>query len=214
MQARDIMGTPVITVTAATTVKAAATLLASNGYTTLPVLDADERLIGVVTEADIVRDRFPRDPRYYCTDEAGLLGGQILGAEDAPRVPAATVGEVMTSPAISVGARTDVVDLVTAMRDGGVRAMPIVEGSRVVGVVTRRDLLRTLGRDDRKIATDVRHRLDIYGGPDRWTVEVCDGAVSIHDTFDNAADRHAATVLAEAVRGVVVAHVTGDGVPR
>jgi len=48
------------------------TLLASNGYTTLPVVDADERLIGVVTEADVVRDRFPRDPRYYCTDEVAF----------------------------------------------------------------------------------------------------------------------------------------------
>src|SRR5438270_6785063 len=64
MRARDVMTSPAITVTPGTTVKEAATLLAVNGFTALPVLDDDDRLIGIVTEADLVRDRFPYDPRY------------------------------------------------------------------------------------------------------------------------------------------------------
>ncbi len=66
MRARDIMSTPVTTVRPGTTVKEAAALLATNGFTALPVVDDGDRIIGIVTEADLVRDRVPRDPRALC----------------------------------------------------------------------------------------------------------------------------------------------------
>lgn len=202
MRVRDIMTSPVITVTPDTTVKAAADLLASRGFTALPVLDDDERLIGVVTEADLVHDQFPRDARYHRPAEDTT--------DEPPRQPACLVGDVMTTPAIGMGADTDVVDLVTAMMQDHDRSMPIVDGPRVVGIVTRRDLLRVLARDDAVIATDVGHRLACYGGSQRWTVQVHDGVVSVQDQFDDATDRHVATVLAESVPGVTTAHVTSD----
>ena len=204
MRARDVMSSPVITVTPETSVKEAANLLSANGFTALPVLDEDDRLIGIVTEADLVRDRFPRDPRYrhaYFADVDGV-------PENGRPLPT-RVGEVMTSPVTAMSATTDVVELVGVMLGDRVRSMPIVDGSRVVGIVTRRDLVRVLARDDKAIAVDVRHRLAKYGGPERWTVSVHDGEVEITDQFDNATDRHVATVLAEAVPGVVRAHATG-----
>ena len=202
MQARDMMSSPVVTVRPETTVKDAAILLASNGFTALPVLDHNDGLVGIITEADVVRDRFPRDPRYHNPDEEDVAG---LG--DARQAAASTVGAVMTSPAIGMGADTDVVDLVTAMLTDRVRSMPILKDSRVVGVVTRRDLVRALAREDDAISRDVRHRLANYGGPYRWTVGVHDGAVDILDEFDNATDRHVAEVLAEAVPGVTAVQV-------
>jgi CBS domain-containing protein len=81
--------------------------------------------------------------------------------------------------------------------------MPIVDGQRLAGMVTRRDVVRTLSRDDASIARDVRRRLIIYGGPKRWTVEVDQGVVTIVDEHDDATDRHVATLLAESVPGVV-----------
>lgn len=202
MRALDIMSSPVVTVAPDTAVKHAAELLASNGFTALPVVDAGG-LIGIVTEADVVRDRFPRDPRYRVTD----------GYDSAAQVSVApsTVGAVMTTPAVGMGAGTDVVDLVAAMLNDRIRSMPIVDGSRVVGIVTRRDLVRALARDDHTIAQDVRHQLAMFGGPHRWTVEVDDGVVTIGDEFDSAADRHAAAVLAEAVPGVTSACVNSLG---
>lgn len=193
MRARDIMTSPVITVRAATTVQDAAALLAGRGFTALPVVDDDGQLIGIVTEADLVRDRFPRDARSL-----------IHGGERAA-VPAVgeTVGEVMTSPAVSMSSGTDVAVLTAALLDARQRAMPIVDGSRLVGIVTRRDLVRVVGRDDEAIARAVRHRLEIYGGPNRWDVQVHCGVVTIGDQYDDEADRHIATVLAEAVPGVV-----------
>jgi len=117
-----------------------------------------------------------------------------------------TVGEVMTTPVTGMAETTDVVHLITVMQGDKIHSMPIVDGSRVVGVVTRRDLARILGRDDEAIAADVRHRLANYAGEDRWTVRVSDGVVSLGDEYDDPAERHAAIVLAEAVPGVIAAH--------
>ncbi|MDX3187705.1 CBS domain-containing protein [Streptomyces sp. MN03-5084-2B] len=198
MRALDIMSSPVVTVTPEMTVKYAANLLSAHGFTALPVLDADGRLIGVVTEADLLRDRFPRDARYR--------QGEDTVADDPP---AGTVGGVMTTPAVGMGAGTDVVDLVRVLLEDRIRSMPIVDGAHVVGIVTRQDLVRALARDDTVISADVRHQLSIYGGPARWTVEVHDGTVEVVDAFDDLTDRHVATVLAQAVPGVTAVHVTG-----
>ena len=205
MLARDVMATPVVTVTADERVKRAAGLLASGGFTALPVVDADGRLVGIVSEADLVRGRFPRDPRSL-----------IIAARERPETPtaAATVGEVMTTEVITARPGTDVVDLVTTMLAEHVRSVPVVEslpdGGRVVGIVTRRDLVRALARDDEAIAAAVRHRLEAYGGCDRWTVAVRDGQVRIGDALDDATDRHVAVVLAESVPGVVSAEASHD----
>jgi CBS domain-containing protein len=93
--------------------------------------------------------------------------------------------------------------LTNALLEAGHRSMPIVDGTRLVGIVTRRDIVRVIARDDRNIAADVARRLEIYGGDGRWHVDVHDGVVSIGDEFDDPTDRHVATVLAEAVPGVV-----------
>jgi CBS domain-containing protein len=187
------MSAPVITVRSETTVKDALTLLTENGFTALPVVDTEARLLGIVTEADLIHDRVLRDPR----DSRGVV--------DAGRHDSAldTVGAVMTSPAVAMGSGTDLTDLCQMLVDARIRAMPIVEGDKVVGIVTRGDIVRVLARDDRSIAADVRHRLESYGGLNRWNVEVHDGVVRIVDAFDSDTDRHVATVLARAVPGVV-----------
>ncbi|WP_236790893.1 CBS domain-containing protein [Amycolatopsis sp. GM8] len=199
MRARDIMSRPVVTVTAASSAKHAAELLARHGFTALPVVDDDDRLIGIVTEADLIGERFPPDPRFA----------------PAQRVtPGETVGAVMTTPATAVAPGADVVEVARALLDSRIRALPIADGARVVGIVTRGDLVRMFARDDTEIAADVRHHLAVYGGPDRWRVEVHDGVVRISDEFDNEGDRHVATVLAEAVPGVVSATVLTENAER
>lgn len=194
MRARDIMSSPVTLAREGTSVKEAAALLADNGFTALPVVGAAGELIGIVTEADLVRDRVPRDPRSRCHPGGG---------ETEVRPVTTTVGEVMTTPVTAMGPGTDVAVLAKALLDDGRRSMPIVDGSRVIGIVTRRDIVRVIARDDVTIAGDVRHRLESYGGDHRWHVDVHDGIVAIGDEFDDETDRHVATVLAESVPGVV-----------
>ncbi|WP_037312100.1 CBS domain-containing protein [Amycolatopsis orientalis] len=195
MRARDLMTTPVVTVTAETTAKHAAEVLTEHGFTALPVVDDDDRLIGIVTEADLIRDRFPLDIRSG-------------GKSGARPKPVSTVGEAMTTPAIGMSAGADLAEVGKALLDGKIRAMPIVDGSRVIGILTRGDFVRAFARGDTAIAADVRHHLAVFGGSSRWTVEVDDGVVRIGDAFDDDTDRHVAKVIAEAIPGVVQAEVT------
>ncbi|WP_197319072.1 HPP family protein [Saccharomonospora sp. NB11] len=193
MRAKDIMTSPVVTVSPDDSVKRATRLLAEHGFTALPVVDDSDRVVGIVTEADVVADRVPPDARYR-TDRT------------TTPVPE-TVGEVMTSSPTCTQQGADVAELVGTLLEGHLRAVPVLAGTKLVGIVTRSDVVRALSRDDADIARDVRRRLMIYGGPDRWHVTVDGGTVTVLDDHDDATDRHVATVLAESVPGVVRATV-------
>ncbi|AHH95888.1 CBS domain-containing protein [Kutzneria viridogrisea] len=192
MRAQDVMSSPVVVLRQDLPVKQAAAVLADKGFTSAPVVDEDGRLIGMVTEADVLRDRVPVDPR-----------SRIWGAVTKQAQPAATVGEVMSTPAVAIPPGTDCSAIARMMLDDHVRSMPVVDGAEVVGIVTRRDLLRVIAREDAVIRSAVCSRLADYGGADRWTVTVQDGVVHIIDDLDDDTDRHVAQIIAEAVLGVV-----------
>jgi CBS domain-containing protein len=196
MRAGEIMTRSVLTVHPDTPIQQAAALMAEHGITSLPVLDEDDRVIGIVSEADLIRDRMPHDPRSHLR----------LDPPEQPD-PARHVGQVMTDPVICLGENADAADLAAVMLDNNVRAVPIVDGGRLVGIVSRRDLLRTLLRDDAAISAEVTRRLEDYAGErGRWTVAVDGGVVSIRGRFDDDAQREIVTVLARTVPGVVRVH--------
>jgi len=196
MRVGDVMTRSVLTTTPPTSVKDAAIVLAGHGVTLLPVVDEKNQLVGVLTEADVVRGRIPPDPRH----------GAWHGTKAGPPPPA-TVGEVMSSPPLTTDPYTDAAKLAAMMIDRGLRSVPVVDEDRLVGIITRRDLMRTLTRADALIEADVRKRLGAYSTPDRWTVHADHGTVTITDQFADPADHHVALVLAQAVPGVVHAEV-------
>jgi CBS domain-containing protein len=166
-------------------------VLAGHGVTALPVVDADGLLVGMLTEADVVRGRISPDPRRRAWPDSA--GGSP---------PPATVEYVMSSLVVTTQPWTDAADLAATMINQGLRSVPVVEDGRVVGIVTRRDLVRTIARDDTLIEADVRRRLEAYGGLDRWTVHARQGSVTITDEYADLTDHHVALVLAQAVPGV------------
>jgi CBS domain-containing protein len=195
MQARQIMTSPVLTVRPDTTVREAAALLLEHRITAAPVLDAGGDVVGIVSEGDLVVDRFGHDPR-----------SQLRPVEDEPPGPQ-TVGEVMTTPVIALGPSADAADLAQTMLDSDIRSIPIVEGATVLGIVSRRDLLRTLVRDDDAIRAEVLDRIGDYRPPDAgWDVQVTDGAVVIVGHLD---DGRAAVALARTVPGVSSVRLAG-----
>ncbi len=143
MHVREVMSSPVVVAAPGTPVKQAAGQLAENGFTSLPVVDADGSLIGVVNEPDLLDHRFPPDPR-------------IPGPRASVPGPGGTVGEVMHTEVLFTHPREDVADLITVLRQASIRSVPVVENGAVVGMVTYRDLVRALARDDTLIAADVR----------------------------------------------------------
>ncbi|MTD54596.1 CBS domain-containing protein [Amycolatopsis pithecellobii] len=183
MRARDIMSSPAVVTHPGEPVKAVEHTLAQRGFTALPVVDEDDRVVGIVTEADFVADRFPGEPHRV----------------------ARTVDEVMTAPARSVDVNDNAAVLARLMIDEHLRCLPVIDRGRLAGVVTRRDFLRVLARPDQVLAYDVQTRLAVFGSKDRWLVDVHDGAVTIVDRFDSEADREAAVLLAEGVPGVISA---------
>lgn len=196
MRVGDVMTRSVVTTAPQASVKDAAVVLAGHGVTLLPVVDEGDLLVGVLTEADVVRGRIAPDPRR------GAWRGTQAGAP-----PPATVGEVMSSPPLTTDPHIDAAELATMMIERGLRSVPVVDEDRLVGIITRRDLVRTIARDDALIAADVRKWLEAYGTPDRWTVRADHGTVIVTDQFADPADHHVALVLAQAVPGVVHAEV-------
>lgn len=196
MQARQIMTTPVITVRPDTSARDAAALLLEHRITAAPVLDTGGELVGIVSEGDLVVDRFGHDPR-----------SQLRPVEDEPPAPQ-TVGEVMTTPVVALGLSADAADLAETMLDADVRSVPIVEGATVLGIVSRRDLLRTLIRDDDAIRAEILDRLAGSGKAlGSWDVQVTDGTVLLVGGSDD--DGRAALALARTVPGVATVHLAG-----
>lgn len=200
MRTKDLMTYPVVTVHPDASVKEAAVLLTTHGYTLLPVVDARDHLVGVVSEADLIRGRILPDPRALIGDEPPPPAEQ----------PARLVADVMTKDPVVVDTRTDAVAVTKLMLDRHLRALPVVDGDRLAGIVTRRDVLRTIARDDRDIARDVRHRLAVVSRRS-WDVEVVDGIVTLLSEATDPRERHVAQVVAAALPGVVEVRLTEDG---
>jgi CBS domain-containing protein len=186
---REIMSSPAVVVPPELSAKEAAAILDAHGFTSLPVVTGDGRLVGIVGEAELLADRFPPDPRVPLFDRV---------ATD----PGPTVGDVMVRDVLATRPQEGVADLLTDLRAAGARWAPVVDRGIVVGVVTYRDLLRALARDDAAIEADVRRKLDIYGGIGRWRAEVRAGEVTIFDDRDDLVERSGAIRVAESVIGV------------
>lgn len=135
MRIQDIMSSPVYAVVPDAGLFEAAALMMERGFTTLPVVAADGALLGIVTEADLVRVRFTPGTHGTPTPEDGAFAGVV------PH----TVRQIMHATPATVGPGTEVADAAAAMVDSDQRSLPVVDAAgRVVGMVSWRDLLGRL----------------------------------------------------------------------
>jgi len=192
MLIREVMTTPVITVRPTDPVRAAIQILYENDVTAAPVLDEAGRLVGIVSEMDLLRGEFDPDPRATVRFRSG-----------GPEPPPAVVSDVMTSDVTTTTETADVASLTEAMIAQKIKSVPVVRGHELVGIVSRRDLLAVLTRSDNAIQAEVVALLneqDPEGAG--YSVEVRDGVVEL--TGGPALDdRHLAERLARTVPGVV-----------
>lgn len=140
MRARDVMSSPVITLRPDTPVHGAAALLVSHGFTAAPVMTAEGRVVGIATEADLIRGRMTPE-----------------GA--AAQRPKLTVAMVMTESPLAFSPEDDLADVVSVMLDRRIRTVPIIEDGRLVGVLSRRDVLRCVARRELTSAEVWRRRM-------------------------------------------------------
>jgi CBS domain-containing protein len=180
MKARDIMSRPVVSIAPDTTVREAITLLTEQGFAAVPVVDEFGQVVGIFGESDAVR--------------AAMV---TADHRDGP------VSTVMVHPVEVVAPGTDVAIVAERMLAGRLRSLPVVEEGLLIGMVARRDLLRTLVRDDDVIAAGVRALLDDYAGSRRhWNIEVVKGVVLLSGEFADDAERSVVAALCRTVAGV------------
>lgn len=192
MLAREVMTAPAITLAPDDTVKHAITVLDKADVTAAPVVDESGALVGIVSEADLLRGGVEHDPR-----------GHVRAVEPAHEPVPRRVQEVMSTHVHVISEAADAADIADLMLATGVKSLPVVRGREVLGMVSRRDLLRELARDDERIQVEVTSRLSEYAGGASWQVSVDDGIVTIAGASGPEQER-VATILARTVAGVVL----------
>lgn len=184
------MTAPAVTVTPLTLVKEAARLMAERRISGLPVIDETGTLLGIVTEADLMRLETVPDPRAQSAPPA---------SRTAPRL----VGDVMTRDVVTCDADTDLGICVQRMLEAGIKRVPVLRDGRVVGVLSRHDVMKVIARDDEQIRLDLEALLREDGMGD-FEVRVQQGHVEITGRDDPVAARLAES-LAQRVPGVLAA---------
>ncbi len=195
MLVRGVMTSDPITVQVETSVREALGLLDQHSITSLPVVADDSVLVGVLSEADLLVGRLLHDDR-----------SSILPRTTESRGTADSVGAVMSRRPVTVTEGTDLADVARIMASTGFKSLPVVDaGGRIVGIISRRDLVRTLARSD----ADIEHDLtDLFVTLDvEWVARVQDGRVRISGTTDDKS-RSLAHAMASTVAGVL--HVSFD----
>lgn len=147
---RDIMSSDPVTVFPQTSVPRIAQLMHGRGISGLPVVSETGRVVGIVTDADLVS----RNTRVESPEIPDLLeeGVQVGPPAEFRRRLRPKVGaqarDVMTEEVITVGPDEDVEALATILVKNGINMVPVVEGGRIVGVVSRADVIRWMTRED------------------------------------------------------------------
>jgi CBS domain-containing protein len=146
---KDVMTRDVVTVGPETPLRDVARILVEHRISGLPVVTARRKLLGVVSEADIL---------YKELDATRGRGGFASGTtrRAAAKALATTAGDAMTTPAITVTPLRAVAEAARLMTEHGVNRLPVVRGEELVGIVTRADLVRAFTRADADIDREIR----------------------------------------------------------
>jgi len=204
MKVKDVMTEDVLTVTTGTSLKETARLLADTGISGMPVVDDDGAVIGVISEADILfKERSPEKRRGGSF--AWLFYPDTL--ENEAKLDARTAGEAMSMPPVTIDADRPVGEAAARMLDEAVNRLPVVaDDGKLLGIVTRADLVRAFTRTDTEIDAEIRKELisrTFWLEPGELDLVVRDGEVTISGEVDTKSDAELLPELIAQVPGVV-----------
>jgi CBS domain-containing protein len=214
MRAKEIMTTGVICIDIKSSIFDAAELLLNEHVSALPVVDDKGSVVGIVSEADLMRrPEIGTAPRKSWLSH--LLDNDTTAARDFVEAHSRQVSEVMTSKVVTAGEETKLGDLVELMERHRVKRIPIMRDGKLVGLVSRADLLEALlSREpdgpavrpsDKELRLAVVEALDRHGWKSRWPTNVFanEGVVHLWGFVEGEEVRKAYRVAAENVPGVV-----------
>jgi CBS domain-containing protein len=213
MKVQDVMTRGVFSVDPGDTITRAIRLMLQNQVSGLPVIDSAGRLVGMVTEGDFLH-RAETGTRRRRLRWLELLTGPGSMAAEYVHSHGRKISEVMTTDPVTVTEETSLENTVSLMEKHRVKRLPVVRGDRVVGIVSRANLLHALvsvAGEMKPASTDdqsIRERILAELNKERWAptglinIVVRDGAVDIWGTITDERERQALIVAAENVPGV------------
>jgi len=222
MRAIDVMVRDVVTVRPDTNVAEAINLLVENDVSALPVTDKEGNLVGLLSEADLIHRAEIGTERHRPWWLEAITGGSTL-AEEFAKSHGKKVGEVMTDGVISVTEETPLSEIAALFERKRIKRVPVVKGGKLVGIVSRSNLIQALasavGRIDQHDETDRQIRLQLLSRlkDQPWTgfgernITVSNGVVHLWGLVCSEAERKALLALAEGVPGV--ARVSDEMIP-
>lgn len=214
MQARDVMTANVVRVRPDTRVEEIARLLLERRISGVPVVDAGGRILGIVTEGDLMRRPEIQTERRRSWWLAFFADARDRAGEYA-KTHGSRAEDVMTRNVVTVAEDTSLAEIAHLLERHRIKRVPVVRDGQLVGIVSRANLIQGLAArrqaaapprsmDDRAIRTEIMRTLDREGwvthGP--LNVIVTDGVVELWGFVESDEERHAIRVAVESVPGV------------
>jgi CBS domain-containing protein len=213
MKAADVMVTNVITVGPDACLRDVAHILLTNRISGLPVVDKDGKIIGIVSEGDLMRRAEAGTGRRRPWWLAMLTGRDVLAAEYVQE-HSRKVADVMTVHVVTASPDTSLQEIATLLEKNAIKRVPIVEGTKLVGIVSRANLLQALASmpkepstrplSDSTLRANVVERINAepWARPSLINVIVQNGTVELWGIVDSQTEKNAIRVAAEVTPGV------------
>ncbi len=218
MRARDVMTSAVISVTPSTPVERLIETLLEHGISGVPVLE-DGLLVGIVTEGDLIlRERAQRKRSGMAYLFQQLFEDHAKLAQEYRKAHGLTAEDVMTRGVVTCNPGTPVAEVAHLMAEKHIKRIPVIQDDRLVGIVTRSDIMKALFRrmtddpspsinplDDRAIGQTLLDHLrgEPWAEVDRLQVETEHGVVLLRGVVENEQERAAIELAAQRIAGVV-----------
>lgn len=212
MHVRDVMVTPVITVKPSTTVKEVAGLFLEKRISAAPVVDSQEKLVGIVSEGDLLHRVEAGTERHHSWWLEAFIGNDTLAAEYV-KAHGLRVSDVMTSRVVTASPQTPLHEVATLMEKNAIKRVPVLENGQLVGIVSRANLIQAVATARKMLDiplsdTTIRENVLSHLKKQPWThttmlnVTVNAGVVDLWGVAESAAERKAIKVAAESTLGV------------
>lgn len=213
MKARDVMVSPVITTGPAASVKEVAQILLKNHISAVPVVDDAGKLVGIISEGDLMRRADLGTERHRAWWLAALFADQDALASEYVKQHGRKVADVMTKRLVTASPGATLNDIASLLEKHSIKRVPIVENGSLVGIVSRANLIQALASDRKGLDiplpdAKLRERIMTHIRTQPWAhtslvnVTVNDGIVDIWGITGSEVEKKALRVAAEATPGV------------
>jgi CBS domain-containing protein len=212
MKARDVMVSPVVTVNSSATVQQVAKTLLERRVSAVPVVDDDDKLVGIISEGDLLHRAEAGTERQRPWWLAMLTDSRALAA-DYVKAHARKVKDIMTTPVITATPDAPLHQIATLLESHSIKRVPIVEHGQLVGIVSRANLIQAVASELKEVDiprsdATVRERLLAHLKTQSWAhttlvnITVSEGVVDLWGISNSDVERQALRVAAESLPGV------------